>query len=288
MKFRINSTIQTGDHALVNQLAKGTFSLTKRPRSFILGFLYSVFFYFIGVFAFIPRILLRTKLGERTIGVITVLSVYCLIWAVNVLYSIIPELVFDLRKVHGESPSLLEVILMTNVLVSNPEEEITWMLIFVQYFNDYGLVVITPALKWFWYIILILSILQFLEFKSRKNDELVHSFYRGDSVFFSRFIGMELLGYQINQITVWMVIEPLFVVILSIAFQYIFKEEILSSIIRFSAIALFIEEWRIWSENKSIKLDIADSNIDSLYISSVQKEVSNDASKDTVGKATIL
>ena len=67
--------------------------------------------------------------------------------------------------------------------------------------------------------------------------------------------------------------------------------DVMAIILRISAFCLFLEEMRVYSENRNMVLDIRDSNIDAAYISSVQNESdspSTGKNSEQVGRAVIV
>jgi hypothetical protein len=68
-----------------------------------------------------------------------------------------------------------------------------------------------------------------------------------------------------------MIVEPIFIVFLSILLDYLgFKD--VATILRVSAICLFIEELRVYQENRRFTLDMIDGQLDAAFAQELQEE----------------
>lgn len=289
MKYRTNSQFKSNDNALINKISEGVYSASSKQKSIILGLFYSLFFYVVGAIALIPRIFLRTKLGERTIGIFSVFLIFSVIWGINFLYYALPNFINEINSAFENDDSwVLEKLLFFNLIISKEQNEMTLGIVLLKYIREEAVLSLSEQLKWAWYIILLLSVLHFGEVWNRKkNAERIHSYYRGNSLIFSKFIDEEFFGIKITNLFIWMILEPLFVFMISFVLEFIFFDPILGFLFRLSAVALFLEEWRVYAENRNMVLDIIDSNIDAVYINSVQVDASGSTPDDFTGKAEI-
>jgi hypothetical protein len=287
MKTTSSKVSHVSDKAVVNDLATKVFSGQRRRLPFIIGFLYYIFKYLISVGAYVSRSFLRYRLGERTFGIITVLSVYLFFLSVQLTQDSIEsfqqfyaeqntELQLDKMTFQEKYDILLVLIGMSSSekmqVDMGPIATIGLGLLFrdaVLGFND-----LSFELKVSWWIILGLSILHFLETIIRRlRGDVGHSYFRGKSAFFGFLTDGKIFGFEISPIYIWMVLEPALIYFLAFLFESLFDFTLLSAVLKISAICLFFEEYRVYLENRSMLLDIIDSQIDAEKLSQAQTDL---------------
>lgn len=281
MKTTSSKVSAISDKQIVNDLAGKVFSASRARMPIIIAFFYYILKFFLSVFAFIPRIFLRSKLGERTYGFITVFSVYILFSFTQLTSNVISANWAEIQS-YAEATDQARVydsfmLFVISLLGGNNElYEIGIagsVLLYGEEINNYqGL---SNGLKYCWWIVLILFIIHFIEYMIRKNkEEVIHSFYRGNSIFFSFLSGKRMMDFKIKDVHVWMLIEPLFFFLIAVLIGEAFGFNNLSLVLKFSAICLFFEEYFVFLENRSMALDIVDSLIDGKKLSLVQEKYS--------------
>lgn len=308
MKTTSSKVSRIGDTELVNDLAGKVFSASRRRLPIIVAFFYYILRFLFSVGAFIPRAVLRSKLGERTYGVITVGFVYVFFACVQVSIDAAPlakeKLLMLLQEVNGmggiekvKNSSLYDLLGTYYVSRSNPKtrgiiEQMSGFLlweVFRKPVQDYN--GLTGALMIFWSFILTISAWHFIElFNRKRKGEVVHSFHRGNSIF-SFFSGRRFLGLQIRDFHIWLILEPLFIFSIAIFFDFAFNLTNLSFVLKVSATCLFLEEYSVYMENRSLVLDIADSLIDGEKLTEVQESYSiriNSIDKPRQGPSTAV
>jgi hypothetical protein len=269
MRYRTRTGKKLGDQFIVSDFAKGTKQIASRKIPVTTGIITGIIGYFISASAFIIRSFLRVKLGERTFGALTLLSVYFIIWLIYIF------------------PQAYEVT-ADNLLRSNVDKgnlgvmAMTFFMTFIyapyKFFeNDGSVSSFSPELPYelniFAIIILFIGVSHFIELLTRKyRKEVVHSYYRGDSVFFGWLVGRKINNYIVKNITIWILIEPLFIVIIAWSISTFLGYNQVAIVLVISAICLFIEEYRGYLENRQFVLDMLDGQLDAGYVKSLQSE----------------
>lgn len=297
MKYTKRGQIKVHDQQLVNEISQNVFSAARNRKSFIWSFLYSIVFFLIGVAAFISRSFLRKNIGERTIGFFTILLIYPFMWLVYALYNVWPSFIareeiratFETFKPFGVE--IYDRILFLFYVLSGSTAEEVGITYFLRELAENNIGLIPFDLQILWGLVLAISLIFVIKIIRRnRNDIGLHSFYRGDSCFFEALEGKRILGFQVSSTFIWMIIEPIFVILLSYLIQFAFGLYEMSLILRISAFCLFFEEIRIYSENRNMVLDIRDSNMDAAYIASIQTEHQSESTHSSdgfVGRAIV-
>lgn len=285
MKHTSSKVNRVDDQQLISDLSTNVFGRSLRQKPIIIAFFYYIFSYLIGVFAYIPRALLRTKLGVRTFGIATLIGVFFLVWSVGALIKFTPQIIQDVREVATDmgynasdissGDALTAVVMMSVVAAQEQSVESTvlggtWLYFrehfsFDDTFNSEGIFLFG--------LILLLAVFHWLEIQSRrKGKEVIHSYYRGDSVFFGNTVGEKIFGWQVSSLFVWMVLDPLLIILVAYLLQYGLRLELIPLILKVGAFFLIIEEINIYRENKQMVLDIIDSQIDAVKIMEIQDQ----------------
>ena len=279
MKYTSRGQIKVHDQQLVNEISQNVFMAAKSRKSFIWTFIYNLIFFFVGVGAYISRCFLRKNIGERTTGIFTVLLIYPLLWLVFALYNIVPayiakkefqDFVNDYGLYEGETYN--QIYLFFSAML-NPDIEGITMYYFLREADNQVLWALPNNLKALWLLIVGLSLTYAINIykRNKKNSEL-HSLYRGDSLLFEHLEGKRFFGVEINSTAIWIILEPIFIFLLSYVIQFGFGWTITAIVFRISAICLCFEECRIYLENRNLILDLRDSNIDANYIADIQSQ----------------
>ncbi len=268
MKYKTRTGKVLSDQNFISDIGEGTKDLMRASPSAIGNFFIALFNYFIGVSAFISRSFLRAKLGERTFGIITVISVYLIIWFIFMF-----PMAFEVtgKEVFGNySESSFGIKLLTFFL--------TFFYLPLLIFLDpeiFQKIVpeISQQVHLFVLVIIIIGIGHLIEMYTRRiNKEVIHSFYRGNSLLFGWLEGKEIFGHKIKPLTIWMIIEPLFVVTTAFLVQDFLGYKELAVVLYFSACCLFIEEFRVYQENRRFILDMLDGQLDAAFVRELQQE----------------
>jgi hypothetical protein len=294
MKTTSRNVSKVSDRTVVNDLAGKVFSGSHRRLPIIIAFLYYILKFFLSVGAFTPRAILRSKIGERTIGVITVLMVYAFFFTVHIGYhSFIQAKEFLIKEVRVNKLSELSKeqlydLFVIVVTASSTDEFHRDGKALAPLALGLGLkksILAFQGLSWplkvCWWLVLLMSLLHFIEIiYRRRQGEVLHSYHRGKSVFFSWMIGKKIPGGKVNELMVWMIVEPLFVLSIAFLLNRFLQFEVLGLVLIISAICLFMEEYRAYLDNRSMLLDIVDSQIDARVISEIQGDYSERIDRD--------
>lgn len=283
MKTTSSKVSRISDKAIVNDLAGRVFSASRGRRSFIIAFFYYILKFLLSVGAYIPRALMRKKLGERTFGIITILSIYLLLSSVEIFVRAVPvlkqranDVLVELNMEEPDKNSLYEFFQFYLISSSTSEGQeqfsIVSSLLITSFFKESILEYsgLSMNLKFLYGLIIIFSIVHFIEIQiRRRREEVVHSFHRGESIV---GIALKKLGIDIKERYSWMYLEPIIIFFLAMGLQFFSDTEALVLVLKVSAICLFLEEYRVFIENRSMVLDVIDSQIDGLHLASIQEE----------------
>ena len=292
MKTTSSKVSRLSDKAIVNDIAGKVFSASRGRRPVIIAFLYYILKFMLSVGAYISRAFLRSKLGERTYGIITIIFIYLLLSFVQITIETIdnvgPELaamnindldrasLYDVFGIYLLVTTLPDVLQQFTVIGNASATGGVYFLFRDAFINYNGLV---GGLKLLWWVILAFSAMHFIElFIRSRREEVVHSFHRGRSGFFWRLSGKKIVGFEIKDIYIWMILEPLFIFFYAIILDFAFGDEVLSLVLKFSAFCLLLEEYMVYLENKSMALDIIDSIIDGKKLADIQEKYTRDIS----------
>jgi len=271
MRYRTRTGKTYGDQAIAGNVAKGVDYIAKTKAPFISRFLSGIFGQFVATSAFISRSFLRLNLGERSFGLITILMVYLIIWLIYLYpqaYTGTCELFFDeggiMEGVDQGSLGMKLLVFFAAILYVPAMMLRKDMSIHLSPDMPY-------MLDWFVFIILLISVAHLIEVYARRlNKTVIHSLYRGDSVFFSWMIGLKIGGTTITPLGVWMIVEPLFLLAVAYLMNSVLGWMELSLVLFVSAICLFLEEYRVYVETRRIILDVLDGRLDAVFMSRIQ------------------
>ena len=270
MKYRTKSGQLNSDQAAIGNLSKGLYHAAQ--RNVIVLALLSLFDFLIGIGAYATKCFLRRKFGERTIGILTILLTIVLIWGfhrTSAIYleeitsfiekgntiTFIPRLLFGLV-------GLLFYFLIT--LGGGPEKlDADVIMTIAEGENIIGIWIT---------VIIAVSVYHLFEVFQRRfqGKEMVNSLYQGDSFIFGWFKGRKVLGFEITNVTIWMIFEPLFVLFIATIFWKSY--EAIAATLAISSLCLFIEGYRIYKENRQLHLEIMDGRLEADYIAKLQKK----------------
>lgn len=264
MKFKSRTGKVLGDQNVLTDLGKGTKDALRASPSFFGNFLIGIFNYFIGIGAFISRSFLRKKLGERTFGVITLISVYLLVWFMFMcsnIYNVASMKYADFDNVGSQASKVFRTLSYMVFTVIPDREELEKII---------------PELSlqtyFFIVVIMIIGLGHFKDLYTRKrNKEIIHSYYRGNSLLFYWLEGESFFGISIKLTAVWMIVEPLFVISISFLVDFLGGNDV-ATILQISALCLFIEEFRVYQENRRFTLDMIDGQLDAAFAQELQEE----------------
>lgn len=272
-------TDKVGDQNVINQLSQDVSSAARR-MPLLIAFLYYIFKSLIGIAAYVGKILLRKRLGERTFGLITMLFVLLLIYAVRAGVLYWPKLIDAWQTQFADMLLVDKIFGSIYIFIVSPSGETISFLAFWNFIEE---TIVKEGIgvegQIFWWLIVVMSLLQFvgLYFRSKRN-EIIHSYFRGDSVFWGWLIGKKIGRITINEGTIWRFIDPLFLWLLSYVFAFGGYLEVIPPLLKISAVCLALEEYLTYSENRKIWLDVIDGRLDSAYINTLHAQYEQIAS----------
>lgn len=223
--------------------------------SIIMGFVSFLF----GVGAFILRIFLRKKLGVRSYGLVTIgCSFLWIKWV---------ESIYRSQLINTKNADLLTILDYSLTPVINFLDRL------LGYNNDSAQKLFTPLsrmsgindlLQWLSLAILILGFGHYVSAIIRDfRKEKWHSYHRGESLLFKWLMGRSIINIVISDTTIWMVIEPCFVFLISLSLASTPDGTALAFVLRTSAVCLFFQEYMVYQKRKSAILDFIDQEIES-------------------------
>ena len=268
MRYRTRTGKQLSDQNVISDLGKGTKNILSGSPSIFGDFIFGIFNYVVGGAAFISRCLLRIRLGERTFGLLTVVSIFFLAW---LIFNIPPLLENTQAKfsITNNSDSIgnhiiaFFIIPYYLIMMSlRPEEELNKL------FVD-----LPTEVYIFIGLVMIVGIFHLVEVYSRNTKkELVNSYYRGDSLFFGWLEGKKIFRIKISMTRIWMFIEPLFILFIAYLVREVLNYNDVALVLTISAGCLFLEEFRVYQENRRIELNLIDGWLDAHYVSNMHKQ----------------
>lgn len=287
MKTTSRKVSRIGDQAIVNDLAGKIFSSSRRRLPFIIASIVYIFKFFLSIGAFIPRCLFRSNLGQRTFGVITLIFIYFFFAVVQIGTEVFNSFEKNIQPYYEQFSNEIESSGLSRydvfmyglfLMTAFQEDKETDTLITMSFgfltreaANNYK--GISLHLFVLWIIILLLSFIHYLEQFLRKKRKLItHSYYRGKSLLFSFLEGKKVIGWEIKNYHIWMFIEPTFIFFLSLLIDAAFPSSLLGPVFRISAFFLLLEEYRVYLENRTLILDLIDSQMDGQILANVQEK----------------
>ena len=271
MKYRTKSGQSISDEGAISNLYKGVHQAAQ--RNFFASLLVGIFDFLVGIGAYITRCFLRTRIGERTFGFVSIALSIWLIWVIHfgTQNNFIGRAKHYLANPHIYGPIILKEDLAIPFLLSFEWDSIKKDNI--QMFSSQNetsvLVILSIAL-------ILNSMLHYLEIYRRKRDkeEIINSQYKGDSLVFRWFEGKEIYGFRITKIEIWMVLEPLLILFLAMMLAILTNSSYPSTvaILMASSFCLFVEGYRVYKENRQLRLDVLDGRLEAMYVTQLQKE----------------
>lgn len=280
MKYRTRTGKPTGDQELIGDLSKSFGSSLKRTDPFILGFIVTFFSQLISIGAYPIRCILRAKLGERTFGIFSIFLSLFAIWLMILygdLYTITLE--EELYVKFGQPNSLIDYVLMSFVNIFYALI-VMFVLPITLLSTDSSseLFEILPniplSIYAFMILFLICSIAHLTDiYRRNKREEWIHTLYRGDSLLFSWLEGKKIANIKVTTIGIWLIIEPIFVIVIALILINLDTYKSLASVLIISSLCLMLEEYSVYVENRRMQLDAIDNRLDSQYMVSIQKKL---------------
>lgn len=243
-----------------SQLSNGISTSLNRLEPHLIGFILSIIDFILSVYALIARSFLRSKLGERTFNLLGIILIYSFSYAVLIL----PQLTSKaLESSFSDIDNSLEYF--TNLILILPSAP--WLILT----ENQELPNLDSSVYIFLTIVFLVCIGHVLDVMiRRRKDEIVHSYHRGDSLFFGWLKGRRIGSYIINELTIWIAIEPLFVLFIAWFLKTFLLLDQVALILTVSAFCLFIEEYRVDMDNRKFILDIIDGQLEAGYARQIQ------------------
>jgi len=278
MRYRTRTGKELGDRSIMTDVSKGFSDAAKKEAPIVTQFVSSIIAYIIGALAFLTKSFLRLKLGERTFGLFNLLLSVALIYFVYLFTQLYSDLLVEFydESIRNNLGVKFFAFLQTFFYLAMA----LWQMDKSGdiYLEDgklaYSLDLVLPEeLKYFMWIIVIIGLTHLIDvYIRRANKEVIHSFYRGDSVFWGWLRGRTIGPLTFNDTRIWMFVEPAFVLVIAYLIHSVWGFTELSSLLMVSAICLFIEEYKVYIETRRFTLDMLDGRLDAAFMSSVQEE----------------
>ncbi|MEL7223259.1 MAG: hypothetical protein AAGJ93_18175, partial [Bacteroidota bacterium] len=199
MKYRTRTGKVLSDQSLLSDLGQTGKGLLQSTPSSISNFFSALLQYFIGALAFLSRGVLRSNLGERTFGVLTLISIIFFVGLTLVFpsaYKVTYSWMWgDGGNMNGYLDEIYTFFLtflypFFIVLIGSLDKELT----LAEYFKELSFVPSIPLLCFIAFT-LIITLGHLAEVHNRRSQKVVvHSFYRGDSLLFKWLEGKSILG----------------------------------------------------------------------------------------------
>lgn len=268
MRYRTRTGKPLSDHAVLGQLGDSAKGILSASPSATGGLIFSLLSYFIGISAFITKCFLRARIGERSFGFITILLVYFIVLLIN----LIPA-AYNLNIEYLGGRGLQEVF-GTKILAAITAPFSVPYYIYVGGREYPGFSLQLPnSLLVLVSIVIFLGVLHLIEVsKRRTREEVIHSNFSGDSIFFGWLVGRKIGSFKFTSIRIWMIVEPLVVLLFAYLIHQGFGYSDLAYVLAASAVCLFFEEYRLYAENRRFILDLLDGHLDAVYAGQVQEE----------------
>ena len=258
-------------------------------RNFLLSIISLGYFFLISTLSIPARLALREKMGERALKVASFLLA---LLAYSLLNFIIFYLIYHFNNKYG----LYERV-WSNFLIFRAYT-------FERFITNLILFFVSP----FTIFLVFLTGKVFAHFKyhiQRSKQNIVgYSFYRGDGVYFNHLLGKKIFGFQINDLILRMIVEPItlfrwsFIIFsLSIitlilrasypigSFHFIIIDCLsfgilaVSLTLLISSLCLFLEELAIMQKGRDAILDMIDGELDMQQIMLIKDELKIESPK---------
>lgn len=277
MKYRTRSAKIQSDSSILSDIGKGTIKTSNRVFPLLSPFVY-LYDYIISTLAFISRSFLRIKLGSRTFGLFTFIFLLLFTWVALYYKEIYVAIIEDYlpKDNHGEANFIINLGLYVFALFgafvgmfagiigiidpNTPEAT------FIPSFNLPVIVLISITFLWFLFHLRDVR-------KRKKTGEIIHSQYRGDSLLFDWIEGRKIFGVVMTPEKIWLIVEPIAVLSLSTLFWLFTSWDDLAYLLMLSGVCLFLEEYKIYKENKELEYNLVDQLLDGRYYAYLQQVV---------------
>lgn len=286
MKYRSRTGKNLSDSSLLKDISNSPKGIFNNDSSSIRNYFSFLFQYFIGAMALISRSFLRRNLGERTVGFLSLFSITFFVSAV-ILFPSAYDATYSALFGTQDKDTLNKIITFFLTFIYPLVVLIIGNFVYSSSFNaqdfikqitlDYStelMLFISAAL-----IIIVVHLIDILLRRRRKI--VIHSFYRGDSLLFGWMEDKLFFGQRITKIGIWMLIEPLFVLCIAMIINDLLDIKDVVHILYFSSICLFIEEFRVYQENRRFELDLLDGQLDAAFAAELQKNYQESVKKST-------
>jgi hypothetical protein len=280
MRYRTRTGKELGDNFFISDLSKGVSSAAMHRAPLLTRLLSGGLGYFVGTCAFLTRSFLRVKLGERTFGLFTFLFAYLIVYLIFLYpqgYQITFESFFDESQRQN-----IGVIILTFIGTLFYLPFAIWQIRKGEVVEGAGEVAFSLnmdmplELDYFILITIVLGVGQLVDvYIRRATKDVVHSFYRGDSIFWGWLRGRKIGPIIFTDTRIWMLVEPLFILLVANLLSTYLGLNYLSLVLIVSAFCLFLEEYKVYMENRKFILDMLDGRLDAAYMNTIQEEYSS-------------
>jgi len=242
------------------------------------------------------RSFLRVRIGERTFCTLTVISLMFFIWGSILLIDLYNDFFTRFTSNELERTGNAELSWLVNLsagllafgaaLLQTMYHILSGDLIL----SNINIPAFSTSSIVLFAIILFVSIGHFIDIYTRKRrKEIIHSYYRGDSFFFGWLVNRKIGDIKITQLGVWLIVEPISIFLLAVIVENVFGYHHIAVLLKISSICLFIEEYRVYHENRQFILELIDNQLDSAFVAELQKQYSESleqAKASTFSKGT--
>jgi hypothetical protein len=241
------------------------------------GFFVYIFNLLTGAISLVNKLLFRYKLGVRTYGFFTLLFSLVFVYSVGLYHYSLQSITSGEENIGQVAPEgFFQKIgyflsgIFNNILALFTEQStyIFGGLRETHYGEDRALVILLVVLVIFYFSQKIAD--NQLREAGRK-EELVHSLYRGESFFLRLLVGKKVGEKKIDGDWITYVGDS-FIVLFMSSLLYEVEYIAVSQILLVSQCFLLIEDYRIYKQEKNIKYEFVDGQMDSLYMLELQEE----------------
>ncbi|MBL7815684.1 MAG: hypothetical protein JNL70_11765 [Saprospiraceae bacterium] len=248
---------EQSDYGLLMRSRGSIYQVLDPKSGAIVSLIMSVVSFAFGIGAFILRIFLRQRLGSRSFGLMSITFSYLWVkWVESIHYN-----QFVSAK-NTDFITIIEYILdpiiqFADRLLGNN----TYAPRFSPPLIKTGLGDLLTVFSW---TVLILGIVHYISaFVRNLKKAKWHSYHRGESLLFGWLKGKRFFNNVITDTTIWMLIEPLFVLLISIPLSKTPDGAALAFVLRTSAACLFFQEYLVFQKKNGAILDLIDQEIES-------------------------
>lgn len=277
----IRKGFQTSDSYLSQKIRGSIYNRLSRDRKygFIIESISGIFYFLIGTGSFIVRVFLRKKLGERSFGVFSIFFAYLFIRLFYLYKYLNIAQCSEVLKLNV----LLDVALSCDHLLTKITYIILFPLVLILSpfipglrfplktstselsFSVFNLESPNSFIGAFSTLFLILAIFRFLNVIYRSFRKIKwYSYHRGKSNVFFWLVGMRFGKFKLKDFHVWMIIEPMFLILIAILFK-ISGDNLMHQLLIICSVCLVIEEYLSYKNERAIFLDMIDQELYGQY-----------------------